>query len=260
VRAKYSAISFLTIAVVSITSLSHAQEKPASFGEFNLYACMKMGCDPFKIIDPADLRFNAKRFHFEDYPSEADLDYAISHLIRPGMTRDQVEAILVNAGKATVGTSTDANASSYTYPDYLFPDGGLWVIRVFYENGDRVQSVWVSGKDVTLTKGFSLHPDPKNFKFEDYMDQQSRMDVLKNLFPLGTEKDFVEKVLIQIGGATSEVRTRKNELGYIYKPKYPFPTIDADWNVTVYYDEQSKVQRILMNGFDVNKPLYSKEQ
>ena len=65
--------------------------------------------NPFKIVDPADPRFNPSHFDYCDYSSHDAIEHAFSILFNPGMSEPEVDAILVDAGGAI---------KSYPPPEY----------------------------------------------------------------------------------------------------------------------------------------------
>ena len=54
--------------------------------------------------------------------------------------------------------------------------------------------------------------NPDKFKFEDYPGIPLMTDALKKLFPVGTPKEFVEKILVDVGGARLEIYLQQSRL------------------------------------------------
>lgn len=62
--------------------------------------------------------------------------------------------------------------------------------------------------------------DPDKFKFSNYSyDDDSLRDAFQKLFPIGTPKDFVDRVLVDAGGATGGQGRTLKELYSYYEPK-----------------------------------------
>ncbi|MCB1558099.1 MAG: hypothetical protein KDJ50_04175 [Alphaproteobacteria bacterium] len=126
--------------------------------------------------------------------------------------------------------------------------------------------------------------NPDKFKFEDYPGIPLMTDALKKLFPVGTPKEFVEKILVDVGGArlenilTAEQIEKKNKSWkgfspelecalikpvrdyYIYGkvPDYILPT-KRNWAVGVQYDEDNKLSLLQLNGTTINGVINCEE-
>ena len=60
---------------------------------------MLTACNPFKVTDPSDPRFDVTKFSFEDYRIEKDLHDALGAVFPSGTNRKVIEDILIdNAG------------------------------------------------------------------------------------------------------------------------------------------------------------------
>lgn len=104
------------------------------------------------------------------------------------------------------------------------------------------------------------------------------VDALQKLFPVGTPREFVEKVLIDAGEASHPLIVPKEQIAknnkarlrafpdraesmiypvrdkYIYRrtADYWFPTImDRNWAVIVQYDENDRLSLIQLNGREI---------
>jgi hypothetical protein len=132
-------------------------------GWFHAWACLWSLCNPFKVIDPADPAFDPARFSFRDYPGTHYMRYALGLLIRRGMSRQEIEDILVRSGNAkVVETTTEVEERilgrklekgehnvRYTHPETGFPFGlGTWVVRVRFDDDRRAVSVALNGKKI----------------------------------------------------------------------------------------------------------------
>ena len=95
------------------------------------------------------------------------------------------------------------------------------------------------------------------FRLNDY--GLFRFDALKHalkvLFPVGTPKEYVDKMLVEYGGAERTDQARydreKNWFVYWYKPFYLKLTPDQ-LMVDVYYDENDKVKILMLNRGLIN--------
>lgn len=121
---------------------------------------------------------------------------------------------------------------------------------------------------------------PENFRFEDYPGIPPMTEALRKLFPVGTDREFVEKVLIDAGGAklktilSAEQIDKNNKAAikdfpehaqqmimpakdlYIYTkfPDYLFPSFPKRvWNVGVQYDEGDKISLLKLNGTTISE-------
>lgn len=143
-------------------AMKRAQKETVPRGWYHVYVCLWTGCDPGKVIDPADPRFRPEYFRFEDYPANQQLDYVISRIIKPGMSRAAVEDILVRSGHAVVvvpdavrakkpdKTLTDAETILlYSHVNYYSWERDGWTIRVKYDGAGDVVSVHRNGEDIT---------------------------------------------------------------------------------------------------------------
>lgn len=116
--------------------------------------------------------------------------------------------------------------------------------------GDNPQKVWLDNYHKEYGKiRDPYHPwfNPDKFQFEDYtMSYCTRQDVLAKLFPVGTPKQFVDRVLVKAGGATSTASTQiKNKYNYFKDlSSGSLLFMSATWNVAVEYDETEKVTDI----------------
>lgn len=60
--------------------------------------------------------------------------------------------------------------------------------------------------------------NPNNFSFSDY-DKTEVRSVFMVLFPVGTSQEFIDKVLVEAGGASKNLNSNYSELvHYIHKP------------------------------------------
>jgi hypothetical protein len=159
VLAIFGALGTIAIAAIILyqsIDFKAAATDPVPKGSYHAWVCLKSGCNPFKVIDPADPRFDPKKFRFEDYEAYRQLKYVLSQIISRGMERSSVEQILVASGGATVFASTDRTIVQYTYPnkaDVL--KSGQFAIQVYYASGIYVEKVEVYGEEIKLKGGGS---------------------------------------------------------------------------------------------------------
>ena len=142
------------VLLVSLIDFDKAQKEPVPHGLYHLWACMWVGCNPLKVIDPADPEFQPESFRFEDYPTKRHLAYVIEAIIGPGMDRSAVEEILVHSGDALVRESADGMSVYYSYPnkaDNL--TSASYAVAVKYAGDSRVSRVWVNDRELTLNPG-----------------------------------------------------------------------------------------------------------
>lgn len=95
------------------------------------------------------------------------------------------------------------------------------------------------------------------FRMRDYASEKGtrelRDKVLPKLFPVGTPKEYVDKILVTYGGARLDDHTNVIEGMYIYRytPLYLMLTPDS-FMIRVYYDQNNKVKSIRFAGEVVN--------
>lgn len=96
------------------------------------------------------------------------------------------------------------------------------------------------------------HPwfEPDQFRFEDYTGSRCMMkEAMAKLFPPGTPKAFVDRVLVSAGGAHANPNSnQKNKFNYIYDVKPgPLVFMSHTWNIGISFDQDNKV-------FDIRFP------
>jgi hypothetical protein len=120
-------------------------------GTDHLMACLLSRCNPFKVIDPADPQFNPGSFRFEDYSTRAQMQYALQSILKSGMTRQQIDRILVKSGKASVNENRNGQSVYYYYPitNFMDIDGGVWAISASYKDMVHADKIWLYGDEIT---------------------------------------------------------------------------------------------------------------
>lgn len=93
------------------------------------------------------------------------------------------------------------------------------------------------------------------FRLSDYglFRQAALEDALKDLFPAGTPIEYVDKMLVEYGGAEKIDNTDflPGYYRYRYKPWYLMTTPDDMW-INVYCDKDNKVEAVLLWGKPVS--------
>lgn len=124
----------------------------------------------------------------------------------------------------------------------------------------------------------------ENFRWDDYETAEQLADVFRVIFPVGTEKSYVDKILLSQSGATTsypvdiaeykaktggklasptdekilyadpKFMTAKTLVKYNYPMKAPLINFAAStsWSTTVYYDEKDRVLNIKVYTFIVH--------
>lgn len=97
-----------------------------------LILCLAVvACNPFKVIDPSDPRFDPYKFRFSDYVRftkgekskgdkyyESELYLVIKELLKPGINEEKVDKILLNdphVKKIDIDAANGKNYKNYIY-------------------------------------------------------------------------------------------------------------------------------------------------
>lgn len=84
--------------------------------------------------------------------------------------------------------------------------------------------------------------DPMEFRFEDYHDENLTVrEVFPILFPIGTSKEYVDKVLVQAGNAKT-YQSKTNQSEWIYKE--PLQSIGGPPIHVFIFDENNQLVNI----------------
>jgi len=123
----------------------------------------------------------------------------------------------------------------------------IFVLALFVQAGCNAESKIIDPN----------HPnfDPLQFKFEDYADPEeagfSKHDVFKVIFPIGTPKSYIDKILID--GAGAEINTvSSNEKRTIYYKNKVWNL--SSYRVYLYFDQDSKLINIGAGYIDLYYP------
>lgn len=92
------------------------------------------------------------------------------------------------------------------------------------------------------------HPwfNPDQFRFEDYISHCMMKEVLAKLFPVGTPKVFVDRILVDSAGAHANPSTHHaNKVNYLYDLRPgPLVLMTETWNLSFQFNELWAVQDI----------------
>lgn len=122
--------------------------------------------------------------------------------------------------------------------------------------------------------------DPLKFKYTDYYSESEFAAAIKTMFPVGTKKNDVDRILIDIGEGTAKKynyqhESLKDKNTYRYRYNSPFrkalitlffPMPSDEWPshyIAIDYDKEDRVERVnVMFGMGLPKPFgkKSKEQ
>jgi hypothetical protein len=85
-----------------------------------LLLMLLVACNPFKITDPNDPKFDPMKFRFEDYKNDDSLTAALKKVFPVGTEISYVDGILVNSEKANKNTSErgDYHIVNYVYMSF----------------------------------------------------------------------------------------------------------------------------------------------
>lgn len=89
--------------------------------------------------------------------------------------------------------------------------------------------------------------DPMKFRFEDYITGDPLRDVFREIFPVGTDKSFVDKILVGSGGATSSQSKNAEEIWRYTEPRSIRHSISPGFHLFIF-DSQNKLLNIQVNG------------
>ncbi|MFN3701635.1 MAG: hypothetical protein ACK4VI_08975 [Alphaproteobacteria bacterium] len=126
-------------------------------------------------------------------------------------------------------------------------------------------ALWAQGfgsKDKILNP-YHQNFDPDQFRFEDYtVNICIRREILAKLFPVGTPKNFVDRVLVKAGGANAEKvpeHVGHNMYSYYKALEPPLVFMSSVWNVAVQFDDNMNVTDMSIGGGKSNSVYeYSK--
>lgn len=88
--------------------------------------------------------------------------------------------------------------------------------------------------------------DPDKFSFSDYQKPGELEDAYKKLFPPGTPKEFVDKVLIKAGGAKSGFSGSERQ--NIWSYRHPSNDWKGGPKDRIFFDQTNKLVNISIGG------------
>lgn len=107
--------------------------------------------------------------------------------------------------------------------------------------------MWSGFAPFKVTDPYDPRFNPRHFRFEDYtITLCIQKEALAKLFPIGTNRSFVDQLLVQRGGAistkTDDGQRTSSTYAYSYQPHtLGSLLIGFDWYVTVAYGADDKV-------------------
>lgn len=133
-----------------------------------LLSLFVVACNPFKVTDPNDPRFDVTKFDLNDYKSHTELAEVMRILFKVGTTKDEVDRVLVEYGQAkmTDVANLDNILGSHPPAHINLPDlqnrstyihmygkqGKLsnwgWRILIFYDENKKVIQILSDDKFV----------------------------------------------------------------------------------------------------------------
>lgn len=96
--------------------------------------------------------------------------------------------------------------------------------------------------------------NPDKFSFNDYKTHEELRDAFRKLFPVGTDREFIERVLVNAGGAkivdTFDFKAEGG--GYLHiryeEPFNPIRSFKQPIFYTVTLSQDNKLMNIMING------------
>ena len=78
-----------------------------------------IACNPFKVTDPNDARFDPDQFSFYDYDNYTERRAALKKVFPVGTSKEDVDKILLEQDGANFGSTNSRQVISYLYKPYL---------------------------------------------------------------------------------------------------------------------------------------------
>jgi hypothetical protein len=91
--------------------------------------------------------------------------------------------------------------------------------------------------------------NPMEFSLENYVRTSDAIPVLVKMFPAGTEKTYVEGIIVQMAGARTAIY-RDRTVAYYLQAPLRFETginlrkCKSDWVFEVQYDQKNRVEKL----------------
>lgn len=172
--------------------------------------------NPFKITDPADPRFDPDSFSFSDYASRDELIHVYKTIFPIGTPKPFVDRVLVTAGGAQCAIANKSIPDLYycrqprTLHDWdtlgahftLIFDDQMRLLNINPNGLGEIYPHSVTTNPFKVTDPTDPRYNPDSFSFKDNMlDRDAKIETFRALFPPGTPKTFVDRVLVGAGGA-----------------------------------------------------------
>lgn len=104
---------------------------------------------PFKVIDPADPRFDPMQFRFEDYNSAEEIEVVLKYILFSDRSVEYVDKILIEVGGATLGSFRDHPEDRRVYTKKRRPYlgfGCVWIIGAKLDENQNINDIGL-GRD-----------------------------------------------------------------------------------------------------------------
>jgi len=111
---------------------------------------------------------------------------------------------------------------------------------------------WASFNPFKVIEPYNLRFEPNEFRFEDYTGPQCvEKEAIAKIFPIGTHKNFVDRILVRQAGAHAQ--KVENRVETLYKYTYQPRTLGSifftpsEWQIEISYDHNDQVTDIKMS-------------
>jgi hypothetical protein len=215
--------------------------------------------------------FAAQRFDFTKYCETADMTNALRQLLPRGTSKAVVEEKLVEEGGATIHQDdqprSNPNILHYFRPTSCDPENTQWWVEVTYDHHGMVRQIVAQGPPAFPQRPPDDRSDGSIFTFNDYQDAADLAQTLHTLFPLGTQKALIEKVLVQWAQAAPYAKVDEPHQ-VIYSYQFDLPATRENgvshshygaWDVTASYDNENTLSGLFVAGPSVIQVFNQKE-
>lgn len=186
---------------------------------------------------------------------------ALRQLLPRGTSKAVVEEKLVKEGGATIHShERRTNVFYYQRPVHCDPENTQWQITVMYDAHGNVWQIRAQGPPAFPEEPPSDRTDATIFSFDDYHTADDLAQTFHALFPLGTPKAQIDKVLVYWAMASPYVQL--DEPGHvIYHYQFDLPATRENgvshshygaWNVAAAYDSDNALEQIYVEGSSAN--------
>lgn len=125
-----------------------------------------------------------------------------------------------------------------------------------YDNKDAVRQIVVTGGgDIFPRIPPQDRSDPSIFRFEDYSDAEDMAKTLHALFPIGTARSDIEKVLVKWAGSYAFIQNNEpHHVLYNYRIDSSVKKDDGlvnnphVWNILVWYNSDDTAGAIFVDN------------